>query len=164
MVPGLTMNEATGFLLRIIFIVSLYAFVVVAFLVLRRQLRHASLSSGPEGVGMQPVSSRLILHACGPDDGPVGRVIDLEREIIIGRRPPSDVLVLDDSVSSQHAQFVPAAGGGWLVRDLESTNGTKVNDLRIGASVRLATGDRVEIGAMSWRYVDPSSPFEGRTR
>lgn len=164
MIPGLTMTEATGFLLRIIFTFSLYTFVVVTFLVLRRQLRHASSANGPDGVAMQTVSSRLILYACGPHDGPVGRVIDLEREIVIGRRQPSDVLVLDDSVSSQHAQFVPAPGGGWLVRDLDSTNGTKVNDLFVRSSVRLATGDMVEIGAMSWRYVDPSSPVLGRTR
>ncbi|MSQ43566.1 MAG: FHA domain-containing protein [Chloroflexi bacterium] len=158
------MTEATGFILRIVFTVSLYAFVVVTFLVLRRQLRHSSSFHGPDGVGIQPVASRLILEVCGPADGPIGRVLDLEREIVIGRRSPCDVLVLDDAVSSQHAQFVPAPGGGWLVVDLGSTNGTTVNDSRIGAPARLATGDLVRFGAMVWRYVDPSAPVEGRTR
>ncbi|MEN9617097.1 MAG: hypothetical protein RL022_2519, partial [Chloroflexota bacterium] len=42
MIPGLTVSEATAFILRIVFTLSLYAFVAVTFLVLRRQLRRAS--------------------------------------------------------------------------------------------------------------------------
>ncbi len=164
MIPGLTITEATGLLLRIIFILSLYAFVFVAFLVLRRQLRRASSAASHDGGGIQPIVSRLILDACGPADGPIGRVVDLEREIVFGRRPPCDILVADDAVSSQHAQFVPDAGGGWLVLDLGSTNGTTVNGKRIGTPFHLVTGDLVGIGAMTWRFVDPSAPFAGQTR
>lgn len=164
MIPGLTVSEAAAFILRIVFTLSLYAFVAVTFLVLRRQLRRASSAHATDGGDIQPPTCRLVLDACGPADGPVGRVVDLEREIVIGRRPPCDILVLDDAVSSQHAQFVPDAGSGWLVLDLGSTNGTTVNGTRIGTPARLTSGDVVGIGAMTWRFVDPSSPITGRTR
>lgn len=164
MIPGLTVSEATAFILRIVFTLSLYAFVVVTFLVLRRQLRRASSAHATDGAALRPATSRLVLDACGPADGPVGRVVDLEREIVIGRRPPCDILVLDDAVSSQHAQFLPDAGSGWLVLDLGSTNGTTVNGTRIGTPARLTSGDVVGIGAMTWRFVDSSSPIAGRTR
>ena len=130
-IAGCFQGEATAFTLRIVFPLSLYAFVVITVLVLRRQLRRASSTRATEGGAIETPTSRLILDACGPADGPVGRVVELEREIVIGRRPPCDVLVLDDAVSSQHAQFVPDIGTEWLVIDLGSTNGTKVNGTRI---------------------------------
>jgi hypothetical protein len=67
--------------------------------------------------------------------------------IMIGRGPDVDVPVWDRSVSRRHAQ-IDWRGGGWIIRDLESTNGTQVNGARLATSeiTYLAPGDQIEIG------------------
>ena len=68
----------------------------------------------------------------------------------VGRAAGSDIQLPEDSVSSRHAQL-ERAGGGWKLTDLQSTNGTFVNDQRID-SVELKPGDRVRFGEVRVRF------------
>ena len=81
-------------------------------------------------------------------------------QILIGRRsrsrgiepqidlsgPPED-----PAVSHAHALLVPQPAGGWSVVDLDSANGTYVNDgsdpIRANEPVPLSDGDHVHLGA-----------------
>ena len=57
----------------------------------------------------------------------------------------AEEIVLDDnSVSRKHAE-VRKGELGWLVRDLESTNGTYVNGVRTDRA-KLNAGDRLGVG------------------
>ncbi|MBK6873752.1 MAG: FHA domain-containing protein [Kineosporiaceae bacterium] len=62
----------------------------------------------------------------------------------LGRSLRNRVTVEGEKVSRRHAE-IWFDGAGWLVRDLKSRNGTRVNDLRVD-EVRLEAGDRVTIG------------------
>ena len=63
----------------------------------------------------------------------------------LGRAARADFVVDVPLVSRFHCRFTASAEGGLLLEDLESTNGTLVNDKRIDKSV-LTQGDRVRIG------------------
>ena len=58
--------------------------------------------------------------------GPEGRTVLRGARVSAGRGSSNDLVLGDGSVSREHAEFVQA-GGRWLVRDLGSTNGLKVN-------------------------------------
>lgn len=63
----------------------------------------------------------------------------------VGRREPSQlVLERDQALSAEHCEFLEE-GGWFLVRDLESANGTFVNGRRVGEA-RLRSGDEVRVG------------------
>ena len=63
---------------------------------------------------------------------------------IVPRDPPK--LVLDDpNVSRRHAEVRPS-GGAWIVNDLGSTNGIKVNGRRVDGPQSLKRGDVIELG------------------
>jgi hypothetical protein len=64
---------------------------------------------------------------------------------VIGRSREADVVVDDPNVSRRHAEVRPS-GGSWIVRDLGSTNGVKVNGRRIQGPQSLRTGDTIELG------------------
>lgn len=66
---------------------------------------------------------------------------------LVGRSAEADVRLLDESVSRRHALLTPRAGL-WLIADLESKHGTRVNDtpLKPNTPARLRTGDTVTIG------------------
>lgn len=63
----------------------------------------------------------------------------------IGRSRSCDLSLRSPDASRRHAEILPS-DGGWLVRDLESTNGTFVNGERVAERV-LQPGDRIEIGS-----------------
>jgi hypothetical protein len=63
----------------------------------------------------------------------------------IGRSREADVVLDDANVSRKHAEVRPS-GGSWIVRDLGSTNGVKVNGRRIQGPQSLKRGDVIELG------------------
>ena len=73
---------------------------------------------------------------------------------VVGRAPGSDIELPEDSVSSRHAQL-EKTGGGWRLTDLQSTNGTFVNDRRID-SVDLKPGDRIHFGEVRVKFAGDS--------
>jgi hypothetical protein len=68
-----------------------------------------------------------------------------DRTISVGRLPECDVALSDANVSRKHAEIRPS-GDGWVVADLGSTNGTRVNGVRISEQ-RLRAGDSITFGA-----------------
>ena len=63
----------------------------------------------------------------------------------LGRSREADIVIDDANVSRKHAEVRPS-GGSWIVRDLSSTNGVKVNGRRIGSPQSLKRGDVIELG------------------
>jgi hypothetical protein len=64
----------------------------------------------------------------------------------IGRSRDCDVVLDDSGASRRHAEVSPGAGG-WMLRDLDSTNGVRVNGRPVRGEEPLRQGDRVEIGS-----------------
>lgn len=72
--------------------------------------------------------------------------------VTIGRDPGNDVVLLGDpKVSRSHAEF-HQRGGQWILQDLGSSNGTKVNQRRIQEHP-LRDGDRIQLGATTIVYL-----------
>jgi hypothetical protein len=63
----------------------------------------------------------------------------------IGRDASCDLAISDMTVSRLHAQL-ERTPDGWLLSDLESTNGTRVNGWRVRGKVPVGPGDLVSFG------------------
>jgi pSer/pThr/pTyr-binding forkhead associated (FHA) protein len=63
----------------------------------------------------------------------------------VGRSSEATIALQDGKASRQHAQF-RVRGDSVMVRDLNSTNGTYVNRVRITAPVALKSADQIRIG------------------
>ena len=85
-------------------------------------------------------------------DCPV-RIVAVAGVVTIGRTPENTIILLDDLVSRSHA-MLQAQGNGVLLLDLDSTNGTFVNDEPVDAEepIPLHDGDVITIGRASLRY------------
>jgi hypothetical protein len=73
-----------------------------------------------------------------------------DRAFVIGRSPLSDLAVPDITVSWRHAEL-RWTDGEWVLTDLGSTNGTRVNGWRAGGGFAVRPGDHVSFGAVSFR-------------
>jgi hypothetical protein len=94
----------------------------------------------------------------GPGGGPYaalvledGRRVELgEDPVCVGRLDECDIQVSDKNVSRRHAE-VRREGAGFVVVDLDSTNGTRVNGGRVKTR-ELADGDEISVGATKIRF------------
>ncbi len=68
----------------------------------------------------------------------------IKEEVIIGRHPSCEIVLDEGAVSRQHAKIY-ARGGHYLVEDLNSRNGTYLNNRPINQATRLLDGDRIQI-------------------
>ena len=78
------------------------------------------------------------------------RVFPLYQKLTIGRHSTNDIPIPDRTVSKRHA-VVGRVKGQIVVKDLDSRNGTYVNDERVEKAV-LASGDRLKVGSVVLRF------------
>ena len=92
-----------------------------------------------------------VLIVCGGESDGTEYAIDSE-ETILGRNPTTDVTLVDESISREHAlvSYDPDSGD-FTIEDLQSTNGTKVNGKRARSSP-LAHGDEISVGHTKLRF------------
>jgi diguanylate cyclase (GGDEF)-like protein len=106
----------------------------------------------------RPGSNGAVEAAClvtiyGPS---LGRRIDLDAaETVIGRGSSCDVVLPVSDVSRRHTR-IQRTGGGWLAEDLDSTNGTFVNDERLlpGVPHALRSGDLLNLAGVIFKVLD----------
>lgn len=94
----------------------------------------------------------VLIYPPGPDMGrrfPLGTA-----EVVIGRGSDVDIQIDRDSVSRRHAQVL-RSGDGWVVEDLDSTNGTYVND-QVVKRAELRDTDFLKIGAAIFKFLKGS--------
>ena len=73
-----------------------------------------------------------------------------DEKITVGRAPDNMIRIDDPSVSGRHAQLL-LIDERYQLKDLESTNGTRVNSEPV-TDVFLRVGDRIRFGKVEARY------------
>ena len=73
-----------------------------------------------------------------------------EHALSIGRLPECNITLNDPNVSRHHAEIRPQ-GNGFMIVDLGSTNGIKVNGVRTTQQM-LQDGDQITIGNTQMQF------------
>lgn len=97
--------------------------------------------------------------------GETGRALPLVAgRTRIGRDPQNEIVIRDDTISSEHA-VIELDGGRYWLEDLRSTNGTKHRDVRLrpGERVALKGGDHVRFADVDLMFVAPGHVPGGAT-
>jgi transcriptional regulator with GAF, ATPase, and Fis domain len=94
---------------------------------------------------MVPEAALVLDQAQGPTRFPLRG-----QPVVVGRDAGSDVRLADRSLSGRHCRLEPVVGG-WKIVDLESRNGTFVNEALVKQR-RLAHGDRLRLGRVNLSF------------
>ena len=174
------MSELTLLLLRIGFLVLMWAFVFAVVYSLRADLFGVKVRRMPEpqaaavpvaaaagaaaasaptaavpaaaaapvkgGKATTATVSRIIITS-GPKTGlelPLGT-----EPLTIGRSSESGLVIRDDYTSSHHARLL-LWGEQWMIQDLDSTNGTWHDGIRVTTPVPIAVGAPIKVGATTF--------------
>lgn len=112
----------------------------------------ARASSRREGhtaaIHVRQKASRRAIERGGPTPTTLawyGGSIPLAHGLTIGRSDDNDVVLDHDDVSAHHC-LIERSGDDFLLRDLDSTNGTYANGGLLEGSFRLSDGDVISVG------------------
>lgn len=167
------MSELTLLLLRLAFLAVLWGFVFSIVYALRSDLfgQKARRMPAPAASVAAPVAATL--PAAAPPApkpavaaDPIGSVnatrlvitsgakegleIDLpEEQLTIGRSSESGLVIRDDYTSTHHARLLKW-NEGWVIQDLDSTNGTYLDSVRVIVPTQVPLNTPVKIGTTSF--------------
>lgn len=171
-------SELTLLLLRIGFLLLLWFFVFAVVYSLRadlfgvkvRKMPEAAAAAGAPAPAASPATppratapvppkpepaggpattttaSRIVITS-GPKAGlelPLGN-----EPLTIGRSSESGLVIRDDYTSSHHARLV-LWGDQWMLQDLDSTNGTWHDGVRVASPVPITLGAPIKVGATTF--------------
>lgn len=81
-----------------------------------------------------------------------GKTFSLDKsEVIIGRSPECDIVIQDNTVSARHARLIQR-NNSWNIEDLDSTNGTFVNNKRVTKAYPLVGGEIIRLGKVELKF------------
>lgn len=86
-------------------------------------------------------------------EGIAGERFDVESESTLGRAPGCTIVLTHDTFISQVHVRLTKQGRNLFIEDLQSTNGTLVNNKKINGLHRLKKGDRIQIGRSAFEVV-----------
>lgn len=132
------MNDLPGYVLlalRLGLVVVLYSFLAWAFSTLWRELRQQ---------GTQPISSSIpAIHLTLPEDSAIQQFN--QAQVYVGRDPACEFRLENETVSSRHARLSFHHKQWWL-EDLNSRNGTFLNEIPLDTPTVLTSNDQVRCG------------------
>lgn len=125
--------------LRLLIALSLYLFLGLAMVTLWKEVRRAGEKS----------SSSLIpeISLIYVDELEQTRIFN-QPEVMVGREITCDLVIPNDTVSSHHARL-SYHHKQWWIEDLQSTNGTFLNEERLYTPTVVVSGDELTLGNIS---------------
>lgn len=91
----------------------------------------------------------MLMHLVPLDGGPA---IPIDKPILFfGRQPECDVVLLNSRKVSRKHCCIAQIDDHFVVRDLGSMNGVRVNEKNVTKECRIGAGDEVQIGDLSFR-------------
>ena len=120
---------------RALLALGLYVFLAVLLVYLWRDLRRA-------GTGQAVPAAHLMLLGCAEGERAAFALTDVN---LLGRASDNTVAIEHVTVSAHHARLSHQAGQ-WILEDLGSRNGTRVNGVGVEGMLVVTYGDDLQLG------------------
>ncbi len=128
-------------ILRVVLAVLLYGFLGALFWMLWQDVRAATRLADVRG---RRLGRLIVLESSLPGVTP-GTAFPLMPITSLGRAPTNTAPLPDDTASLEHA-LLHLRDGQWWLEDLDSRNGTRLNDAPIREPAPVVPGDVIGVG------------------
>lgn len=129
------------FILRLVLAVLLYAFLGALFWMLWQDVRAAARAATTRGRRL----GRLVVMESSLPALALGATFPLMPITSLGRAPTNTAALPDETASLEHA-LLHLRDGQWWLEDLDSRNGTRLNDAPVRDPAPVVPGDIIGVG------------------
>lgn len=136
------MTGIIALIVRILLALSLLAFMAILFITIWRQLKAQIKLIAPE--------LQSFIRLVPVEEDPGGPFEIKQAEALIGRDPNCKIHIANDTVSAQHSRLY-FSDQHWWINDLNSTNGTFLNDEPIDRPCVLTENDTIAFGEVKFK-------------
>ncbi len=136
------MTGIIALIIRVLLALSLLAFIAILFLTIWRQLKAQVKIISPEFYNH--------INLLSISDEKMENFEIKQAEVLIGRDPNCKVHIQNETVSAQHGRLY-YADQHWWINDLNSTNGTFLNDEVIDRPCVLTENDILTFGEVKFK-------------
>lgn len=144
--------ESLSSIFKFVIIGIIYIIIFLALIIMYRDIKNPkgrksnSRNNKRRSVGLEVVSSG------GNINLRPGSVIPINGDLTIGRKPDNLLILNDSYVSSYHAKIY-MKNNAYLISDLNSTNGTYLNNNLLSNDSLLNPGDSIKIGSAVFKVI-----------
>lgn len=133
---------------KIIIIVIVYAIILFALRIMYKDIK----SGGSKKTSRKKTFGLEVVDPGNNNNLRRGSVIPINREITIGRRDDNSVILREGYVSGHHARIY-LRNTDYIMEDLNSTNGTILNNKKVEKKVCIKVGDEIKIGSAGFKVI-----------
>ncbi|SHJ94608.1 FHA domain-containing protein [Hathewaya proteolytica DSM 3090] len=133
---------------KYIIIILLYVIIIVALGIMYRDIKKPKKYR-------KSTSKKFALEVIKADKSkelPKGAIVPILDEVNVGRKQDNNLVLDDEFVSSYHSKLYTRQGN-LIIQDLNSTNGTYVNNQHIKGEAIVKTGDVIKIGNTLFKVI-----------
>ncbi len=136
----------TLLVIRLVGAILLLAFLGLLLWMMLRDLDYITKSSRRD----RSMKGSLIVVSSSHEAIPSGTWMPLYNETTLGRAPDNTIILDDEYTSNEHAK-IKLLDEQWWLEDLNSSNGTLLNNLPISKPTVITSGDLITIGETKFR-------------
>ena len=145
----MSISRIMSFVFGIVFIIFLYGIIYYALKIMYKDVKTGGKKKNTAYTKKFGIE---VEDAGASEDLEVGTVILIRNEVTIGRKEDNSLILSEPFASGHHAKLY-VKNNNLFIQDLNSTNGTFVNDERVEDKIKLDTDDRIKIGSAIFRVL-----------
>ena len=134
----------------VVFIVILYVIIYYALKIMYRDVKNGGKKRRvPVAKGNYGLE---IINSGNGKDLKDGSIIPIRSDLTIGRKDDNSIVISNQHVSGNHAKII-LRNDTLFIEDLNSTNGTYLNEKKINGKIKLSNKDEIKIGSVVFKIL-----------
>ncbi|HHX14202.1 MAG TPA: FHA domain-containing protein [Clostridiales bacterium] len=147
LIGGLDLYTIVASVLKFIFVIIVLYFVVTIVRMIYLDIRQTVRSTAAANTYIKLINRR------DQFDFPVREIYYVDDGTTIGRGKGNSIVVNDPRLSKQHARFILSEGRFYL-EDLNSTNGTRLNEIPVDQPTEIRNRDIISLGLLEFMFIN----------
>lgn len=147
----MSFQKLVGVAFAVLFIVVLYIIIYYALKIMYKDVKGGNRVKGSSNKGKSAYGLEVVNEGQNANLKK-GSLIHVRNTVTIGRRDDNSIVLSDSFVSSNHAKLY-VRNNEFYLEDLDSTNGTYVNNQKLQGRMKLKMNDEIKIGTVIFKVM-----------
>ncbi|WP_315111144.1 FHA domain-containing protein [Clostridium intestinale] len=147
----MSFQKLIGVVFAILFIVVLYIIIYYALKIMYKDVKGGNRTKGSSN--KEKLAYGLEVVSEGQNSNlKKGSLIHVRNTVTIGRKDDNSIILSDTFVSGNHAKLY-VRNNEFYLEDLDSTNGTYINNQKLQGRMKLKMNDEIKIGTVVFKVM-----------